>query len=327
LMWMYEFAVMLFNDPRAPLVNSLSYATVEYQMCNATLNGWPNEECSILDVAAAGYLHRSNLEILKLSLRGITVLAASGDSGAPSENNQNCSLDDTANPIYALYPASSPYVLAVGGINLLELKSGSNSPQPPICEKSGGLCAGSDYTLEPSMVTNGFITTGGGFSNFTSALWYQREAVEGFLSSTAFRPPTQYFNPSNRAYPDVSGLATNVLIVIDGEVSRGAGTSASTPVTAGLLTLVNDHLLSQGLPPLGCVNPLIYQMAKDWPTAFQDVVVGNNTCTETNCCKYGYGSTKGWDPVTGLGALNFPEMIKYIDSIHQLKSRRRQNKP
>ncbi len=46
------------------------------------------------------------------------------------------------------------------------------------------------------------------------------------------------------------------------------GTSASTPVVAALLTLLNDYQLSQGRAPLGFVNPLLYSIAKTNPEAY-----------------------------------------------------------
>jgi tripeptidyl-peptidase-1 len=36
------------------------------------------------------------------------------------------------------------------------------------------------------------------------------------------------------------------------------GTSASTPVVAGAIALLNDELLAAGKPPMGFLNPWIY---------------------------------------------------------------------
>jgi subtilase family serine protease len=46
------------------------------------------------------------------------------------------------------------------------------------------------------------------------------------------------------------------------------GTSASTPVVAALLTLLNDYQLSQARSPLGFVNHLLYSVAKSNPEAY-----------------------------------------------------------
>ncbi len=57
-------------------------------------------------------------------------------------------------------------------------------------------------------------------------------------------------------------------------------------------------------------------MAKDRPNAFHDITVGHNRCTlGGTCCKYGYGATTGWDPVTGLGTFSFTNAAAYIDNL------------
>ena len=69
----------------------------------------------------------------------------------------------------------------------------------------------------------------------------------------------------------------------------GDGTSSSTPVWAGMLSLVNTARLSAGKPPLGFVNPLLYKMAADAATngqhPFYDITVGC-TCLSA-CCMWG----------------------------------------
>ena len=51
------------------------------------------------------------------------------------------------------------------------------------------------------------------------------------------------------------------------------------------------------------------------PTIFNDIYEGNNWCTEMQCCNstFGYESTVGWDPVTGLGTPNFGLMLHWLD--------------
>ena len=81
----------------------------------------------------------------------------------------------------------------------------------------------------------------------------------------------------------------------------------------GLLSLINDCLLNNDLPPLGFVNPLLYTIASDprYTGAFNSITIGDNNCEEldengvADCCKYGFKSASGWDPVNGLGSPNF----------------------
>lgn len=59
---------------------------------------------------------RFNTEVIKLSLRGTTVVAASGDDGAVSGGSRGGALSNCA--YYPLFPASSPYVVAVGATSV-----------------------------------------------------------------------------------------------------------------------------------------------------------------------------------------------------------------
>ena len=61
-------------------------------------------------------------------------------------------------------------------------------------------------------------------------------------------------------HSDISALGHNIPAYYNGNISRFDGTSASTPFVAGLVTLLNDIRLSQGKPPLGFINPLLYSL-------------------------------------------------------------------
>eukprot|EP00026_Physarum_polycephalum_P016455 Phypoly_transcript_17365.p1 GENE.Phypoly_transcript_17365~~Phypoly_transcript_17365.p1 ORF type:complete len:153 (-),score=36.77 Phypoly_transcript_17365:84-542(-) len=82
------------------------------------------------------------------------------------------------------------------------------------------------------------------------------------------------------------------------------GTSASAPYFAGLVTLLNDLRLQYGNAPLGFLNPFIYSL-KD--AAFNDIVRGNNNCTETLCYPIGYNALPGFDAATGRGTPVFDQ--------------------
>ena len=96
----------------------------------------------------------------------------------------------------------------------------------------------------------------------------------------------------------MSALAHKYLIVENGKKLSVDGTSASAPVTAGIIALINEQRLANKQPPVGFINPALYAMAA---SNFNDVVVGNNTGTEIHghdeyCFTYGYGASAGWDP-------------------------------
>lgn len=55
------------------------------------------------------------------------------------------------------------------------------------------------------------------------------------------------------------------------------GTSASAPIIGGIISLLNQYRLNTGQGPLGFLNPLLYQMAKDRPSAFTTVKSGKSS--------------------------------------------------
>jgi tripeptidyl-peptidase-1 len=72
-------------------------------------------------------------------------------------------------------------------------------------------------------------------------------------------------------------LGTNYQIVVTGGVFGASGTSASTPTFAGIISLINDVLLSKpNGKPLGFLNPLLYKLAELHPDAFFDITKGSN---------------------------------------------------
>ena len=103
------------------------------------------------------------------------------------------------------------------------------------------------------------VSTGGGFSNFASRPAYQDEYVKHYLANKSAMVFAggfgKYFNADGRAYPDVSVVAENYLIIVQNRTNTISGTSAAAPVFAGLITLINAHRQEKGRPPVGFANP------------------------------------------------------------------------
>jgi tripeptidyl-peptidase-1 len=74
---------------------------------------------------------------------------------------------------------------------------------------------------------------------------------------------------------------------------------------AATIVLLNEARLAVGRPPLGFLNPWLYSNAR----ALNDITVGSNP----GCGTDGFATAKGWDPVTGLGSLNFAALIDTLD--------------
>lgn len=211
------------------------------------------------------HMGAANAEFMKIGAKGTSILTASGDDGTGKQGEIFCKKFDPT------WPASSPYVTAVGGTYL---------------DKTGEL---------------GWQYSGGGFSSVFQRLSYQNSAVSAYLQ-TATLPPSKLFNNTGRATPDVAAFATNFKTYSSGWGSI-SGTSAATPVFAGYISVINSKRVAAGLPTLGFLNPTLYTLGA--AGLGTDIVVGNNKAPG---CPAGFPAIKGWDPVTGLGSPLYPTM-------------------
>jgi tripeptidyl-peptidase I len=140
----------------------------------------------------------------------------------------------------------------------------------------------------------------GGFSNVSEMPDYQYGAVNAYLSSLG-ETNAGLFNASGRGFPDVAAYGQNVQVFNGGQLVPVGGTSCSTPIFASTIALLNDQLANVGKPPLGFLNPWLYQN----PGTLNDIEGGSNPGCSTN----GFPAGPGWDPVTGLGSPNFASML------------------
>jgi len=200
---------------------------------------------------------------------GRSILFASGDSGVGC--NSACT------QFVPGWPASSPYVTAVGGVVYYDDTFYADS-----------------------------ISTGGFSFNFT-AQKYQLKAVNQYLTSGVPLPPSSFYNSTGRAIPDIASFSEDLIIIVDGSEEYVSGTSCAAPVVSGIISLLNDARLNAKKSTLGFLNPFLYTLLYNHPDAFFDVTQGNN---DDGCC-IGFEATAGWDPITGVGAPNFPKLLQY----------------
>ncbi|XP_056152046.1 tripeptidyl-peptidase 1 [Lampris incognitus] len=258
LQWM----VLLSNMSNLPWVHTISYGDDE-------------------DSLSTAYMMRINTEFMKAGVRGISLLFASGDSGAGCRH-----LTKEANSFRPSFPASSPYVTTVGGTSF-------KNP------------------FKVSYEVTDYIS-GGGFSNVFKMPEYQASAVNGYLKSVAASlPPQTYFNTTGRAYPDMAALSDNYWVVTNRvPIPWVSGTSASTPVVGGMLSLINDRRLLKGLPVLGFLNPRLYKLKGQ---ALFDVTEGCHlSCLDEQVQGKGFCAAPSWDPVTGWGTPNYPALLAVL---------------
>jgi tripeptidyl-peptidase-1 len=214
------------------------------------------------------------------------------------------------------FPAASPYITAVGGTELANGVTGGNSE--PICKNGTIQCASGGYEIVASNKVLAFYSSGGGFSNVAPQPSWQATVVNKYLTNSSAVPPPADFNATGRGYPDVAALGHNFFVVLSGSVSSVDGTSAATPSFAGVVALINAQRLAAGKPVLGFANPTLYAAYAEDPLAFNDVVQGDNTCTEDACpcpAGTGYYAAPGWDATTGLGTPNYGRLLAAINSL------------
>ncbi len=239
--------------------------------------------CEKFYVEQAGTAARDllNAAVIRLGLAGTSVLISSGDAGSSA-----CSAwDPTDKTASVQFPASSPWVTAVGGTQLRLTKNATRK---------------TEVVWNQANSFTGYVGVGGG----------------GGLSTMFGRPV--YQNPiqtnvttEKRAVPDIAAHAAigpSIPYYTGGAWAPGNGTSQATPLMAGAIALLSARERAAGRPPLGFVNPWLYKTAKKRKSAFFDVRVGTN---ELYPQAGGYKARKGYDLASGLGVPNFATLMKY----------------
>lgn len=186
--------------------------------------------------------------------QGQTVFASSGDTGPSCAVVDTNGAPDSGLP-FMNYPASSPYVVAVGGTDLFVNSDGS-------------------YNRETAWEAGG-----GGISQFESSPYWQAAAV-----------PSNSLN--DKGLPDVAmdaALETGALVYIGGQEDIVGGTSLSSPLALGTWA----RLQSAHNNKLGFAALRLYTLASGLLTpvpGFHDIVVG---CNGLYCATPGWDYTTG----------------------------------
>jgi uncharacterized protein (TIGR03437 family) len=227
--------------------------------------------------------------------QGITWLAASGDSGAADCYEDNLRGNTGAN-LAVDAPGSVPGVTSVGGT---EMNEGTGS----YFAAANDATHTSVSTYIPEMVWNDSAVDGAPSSGGGGASLY-------------FAKPSWQTGPGvpadgSRDVPDVSLDASDAheprLFYSAGELAAVGGTSVAAPTFAGIVALLNQYTKSVGQ---GNINPRLYAMAQSVPSAFHDIIVGNNIvngCTGVRNCtvgSVGYNAGVGFDQASGLGSVD-----------------------
>ena len=222
--------------------------------------------------------------------KGGTVVAASGDLGA---SGYGPLVGGPPVPM-AGYPASSPYVLSVGGT------MGAPDAQ--------GLWNNGQYGGEQAW--NEFVP------------FYPGAGAGGGAPSTVYKAPLWQLGmtgSSMRAVPDVSYNAAyngGVIVVFGGRHGVLGGTSAGAPQWAAIVALANEVRSKRGLSSLGLATPQLWLLARDkssYRKDFHDIVIGSNALAPGSGLP-GFDARPGYDFATGLGTPDVTRLLKDLSS-------------
>jgi kumamolisin len=218
---------------------------------------------------------------------GITTVVAAGDTGSSA-----CARGVPANRLTSAdkqpqvsWPASSPWVLAVGGTNLT---LGADN-----AIASAGAWNDTAYPAPFTATAGG----GGGSSTFEKRPWWQ-PAQPFAASGKRMLPDVSAFADPSPGYPIVCSPGVKGCKGAGQTIAFVGGTSAAAPLVAGMIALWNQQARDQGLRRPGFVAPLLYRLAQHQPTSFTDVAEGGNALFGGPCCP----ARPGYDLATGLGS-------------------------
>jgi subtilase family serine protease len=317
--------VISSSDNDAPMNYAVLYA-VTHHLGSVISQSWGDPEWDIAAAGQAGfeYLMEAHSTYELAAHMGITVFASAGDWGASSLSQ------DYIPPGYnsPLYPASDPYVTAVGGTNLfMNCKINSTYTYK---EGTGqwatrpSSCVGTSYSYEiagndyEAMAADGYpepfdlVTTGGAMSAFFPLPYWQRGITMTYANGTSFTPTMRCVSDVSYDSGVYGGLG---LVPWTNETTHSltpfivGGTSAGSPFWAAL-TAIADQYVGYSL---GYINPLLYtNRATFYSTgAFHDITKGDNTYP-TGSTLIGYKATKGWDAPTGIGSPDATTLVLQI---------------
>jgi kumamolisin len=174
----------------------------------------------------------------------------------------------------SIWPADDAYLVSVGGTDLETQSAGG-----PWASESAWSDGGGGYSPNGIPIPSWQVAAAAGCSKCSQTL---------------------------RNGPDVSANSNFTFYVCadqDGcTANEYGGTSFAAPMWAGYLALANEQGASVGNPPLGFINPALYQigLGADYDNDFHDITTGSNGDPAT----VGYDLATGWGSPNGSGLIN-----------------------
>lgn len=262
------------------------------------LTKWPTPPDAITlswgdcELANSGGSRETVESLLQFSaVVGTSAFVASGDRGSSVCQTAGIAPADPRPTIG--YPASSPYITAVGGTQL-NLGAGNQRIGESVWND-----------LQYGITGNAVGT--GGMSVIFDAPWYQRPVTGSDV----------------RSVPDIAaqaGIGPGMTIYYGGTaLGPAGGTSQASPLVAAGFALMSAQLRAVGKPAMGFINPWIYRTARFHRDAMYDVTIGDNqypvqyaagSINVPACCQ----AYPGFDSASGLGAPLFDQLTTHMST-------------
>jgi len=276
-------------------------------------------------------LDQNNALFEEAGAQGQTLVAAAGDTGSTACAYYSSAEGVTPAQQQALsvdFPASSPYVTAVGGTQMAAgtFASGASSYWASASNSddvSSLLSYVPEVVWNEGSAANGIAAGGGGASAYFLRPGWQSAvpsiptgnyrllpdlALQSSIASPGFLVCT-----SDASLVNLQGqtnTCANGLLGSDNEYTTAGGTSFAAPIFAAFIAILNgfEHAAGQGN-----INPELYKLAADprsYASAFHDITSGTNACSPSvgNCPTAGqsnFAATTGYDQATVLGSVDF----------------------
>jgi hypothetical protein len=326
------FLVFVGDQQNYSVLDALAYTITEdvapvvsisYGLCEPLLSATELDQYNALFEQAAS--------------QGQTIVASSGDSGSTACSPEPVSSGITTAESQALavnFPASSPYVTAVGGTQMAAgtFEPGTSaywapSSDPPINKGGTLLSYVPEVVWNEGSAANGIVAGGGGSSAYFLRPPWQSSlpgvpagsyrlvpdvAMQSSVNSPGFVFCTS--DPTLLAAEAQTASCVEALAGSNNKLTIGGGTSFAAPIFAGMLASLN---VAQHGTGLGNINAQLYQLAATpatYAAAFHDITTGTNACVAgaTNCAagsQGDYAAQPGYDEATGLGSLDFAALL------------------
>ena len=227
---------------------------------------------------------------------GVTVLAASGDSGAADVQFNGSTY--YLHPVTS-WPDSDPLVTGVGGTQLH--LAGGGQPGPPTVWNDTFNVPTNEFVFGnagPNPLAGGggksvIFSRPGYQDSVASVVWHQRGVPDISMSAAC--------NGSADMYQSFAGQPAGWYPT--------CGTSEATPEFAGIVALASQ----EAGHPLGLINPALYELSAQRAAGIVDVTSGNNTVRFIQGGKTdtvtGFSARPGYDLASGVGTVYAPLFV------------------